>query len=988
MRSCNFTRQFLRRRLYFLAILVGIVFAGVTLPRFGSALRSHVISSSVTCPSFRVIAPIPEARQRSAAACISVGEQDFIYVIGGVEPAGTVTGTIFYGRVFSFGEIESWRTKDQIFQDVVLCDAALVSAHGRLYCLGGDGGGPSVDTVYYAQPQSGTGETEWFTTTPLTVPIYLHAAVLLDDRIYVVGGYQSDPASSIFQAIPDVFSAQILGSGELSGWRQESSLVDLVPGGISAHAAVASQDHQCIYVVGGWLGSYSSGSPHKEVFRACIQGDGTLGKWEPEPEMLPLKPADAVGIYYHTAAIVDGRVFVIGGTVSTTHSRGSSDLVYVASIDASGHLSSWIPCDECLPRRLELHGATVSSSGRLYVIGGRDRSASSVYDAVQFTPLLGFEKLTALGGPVTYGDSVGYTLKLTNLGVRDLGGLVITDTVQANVPAVFEFRNLPGECQVCPYVADTITCAIPSLGLGATERLDFQVVISQPSTTTLLNDLNSFPIPYSKRDAEIDIVGVDPLRTRRNSPVVVLDDSSPSPHMVGILPESPDEGTVIPLEHNLPHHFSNSRLLHTAEVAALSDSREMEPSCMSSGLAPDCGADLRIEKSDDLPSVIAGQVLSYTLLVNNAGPAAAQDVVVVDYIPAGATFVTATSPLSSTTPLSWSLGSIPAETSQEIHMVVQVASGVSGTITNMAVVSSSTWDPQSDNNVDEEETIVVGRADLRIDKSADSSSVAPGGPLTYTLTVTNQGPSDAENVIVIDTLPAGVCDLDFVPPNCSSDPLMCDLGTLPAGDSGQIQINVAVCLTTTGVLTNTAVVTSATRDGNPANNEVKELTVVSERADLCIQKAGDLEKVLPGDELIYTLRVSNYGPSDAKNVVVSDTLPIGVDFRSSMPPLVGGPDPLTWYTGTLAATEVWTIEVTAAVGARASGVLVNAASVTSLVEDSDLSNNRDEAQTFAPVVVTNKAYVCEGRLWCKESNAVINSPFSVYLPMILRAASR
>ena len=82
-----------------------------------------------------------------------------------------------------------------------------------------------------------------------------------------------------------------------------------------------------------------------------------------------------------------------------------------------------------------------------------------------------------------------------------------------------------------------------------------------------------------------------------------------------------------------------------------------------------------------------------------------------------------------------------------------------------------------------------------------------------------------------------------------------------------------------------------------------------------------------------------------------------------------------------------TVEIRAKVGSSASGLLINAANVTSEAADPDLSNNRDEDHALAPVLVTNKAYICEDTSWCKESNTAINSPFNVYLPIIFRAAS-
>jgi hypothetical protein len=455
-----------------------------------TALRSLGLVSRVVegepsiCPAFHAAQSIPDGRERLAAACISVEGQDFVYAVGGRDPEGKITGTVFYTQGPPQYPMGGWKTKNEFFGGAALFDSVIVATHGWLYILGGDNGARSMDSVYRAQPHPGTGDTTWSLTSPLPVPVYLHTAVSLGNRVYVIGGYEYDPGSSISDPVAEVFSAAVVDGGALSSWILEGTLTGQAANGISAHAAVASEDHQCIYVIGGWLGSYSSGTPHNGVFRACVGGSGRLGPWQQEPDGLPLVPEGADGIYYHSASIVDNRVFVIGGTIYKSGSAESTDSIYVGYIDASGHLGDWIVCAHCLPRNLERHGVAAASNGALYVIGGKDRSLGGISNGVLFTPLLSFEKWGTPSGPVTYGNKISYTLQLTNLGVRDLGSCTMTDTVQASDAAVFEFSNLPVECQVYPYAVSTITCAIPSLKLGETTNLGFQVTISEPAAAS------------------------------------------------------------------------------------------------------------------------------------------------------------------------------------------------------------------------------------------------------------------------------------------------------------------------------------------------------------------------------------------------------------------------------------------------------------------------------------------------------------------------
>jgi uncharacterized repeat protein (TIGR01451 family) len=81
---------------------------------------------------------------------------------------------------------------------------------------------------------------------------------------------------------------------------------------------------------------------------------------------------------------------------------------------------------------------------------------------------------------------------------------------------------------------------------------------------------------------------------------------------------------------------------------------------------------------------------------------------------------------------------------------------VGTTLQNRATVSSDTPDPNPVNNTTSVETSIVGRSDLSIRKLASSPVVAAGDELTYTIIVTNAGPSDATSVRVVDVLPAQV----------------------------------------------------------------------------------------------------------------------------------------------------------------------------------------------------------------------------------------
>ena len=111
-------------------------------------------------------------------------------------------------------------------------------------------------------------------------------------------------------------------------------------------------------------------------------------------------------------------------------------------------------------------------------------------------------------------------------------------------------------------------------------------------------------------------------------------------------------------------------------------------------------------------------------------------------------------------------------------------------------------------------------ADLSIDKTANATDIFSGQQLVYTIDVTNNGPDDAVNVEVTDTLPAGATyDLDS--DSCVEAPvgtLTCDLGNIASGGVVSFDITVDVELVASGVINNTASVTSDTDDPELADN--------------------------------------------------------------------------------------------------------------------------------------------------------------------------
>lgn len=368
-------------------------------------------------------------------------------------------------------------------------------------------------------------------------------------------------------------------------------------------------------------------------------------------------------------------------------------------------------------------------------------------------------------------------------------------------------------------------------------------------------------------------------------------------------------------------------------------------------------ANLVVTKRDTEDPVRASEPMTWTLSVSNAGPNDARDVLIVDTLPPGASFESAV----GTGWTCWEISNLvtcrhselAADGTAQLTLVAN-APAEGRTVINTAEVSSDEEDPDEANNVAQEETTVIAQADLAITKRDAVDPVAPHKPLSYYLTVSNAGPSEAVGLVVEDALPNGVAFESASGDGWTCEEALgevrCERARLAAGAQATIVIKV----TAPGderTLVNTASVTSGTEDPLAANDTVTEPTTVSEQADLALTKVDSADPIVPGESFRYVLTASNAGPNAAVDVVVEDTLPTGVAFQAAVG--VGwscakSSDVVRCQTSRLepGATSTITLDVTAPL---AVGQLTNAAQVMSGVYDPHLGNNEAvELTTVAP----------------------------------------
>jgi uncharacterized repeat protein (TIGR01451 family) len=241
-------------------------------------------------------------------------------------------------------------------------------------------------------------------------------------------------------------------------------------------------------------------------------------------------------------------------------------------------------------------------------------------------------------------------------------------------------------------------------------------------------------------------------------------------------------------------------------------------------------ADVSIDLQDS--SARAGEPFFYGFLVGNAGPGTATNVVATVELPTGIELLGegSGSCAQSGRFVTCPLGSIPA--GRGLATIWTLRAPAAGTYTITGSVMADQPDGVSHNNTDSGTITVTPAADIAVAVSDSMDPVKPGQGVTYTTTVTNNGPSTATNVTLLEfwsmSSTKEVFSGGFTTTQGTCTPvgmrLDCQIGTLASGESTTVTI--ALKPRGGGVLTLTASASATEPDPDAANNSETEATTV------------------------------------------------------------------------------------------------------------------------------------------------------------------
>ncbi len=251
-------------------------------------------------------------------------------------------------------------------------------------------------------------------------------------------------------------------------------------------------------------------------------------------------------------------------------------------------------------------------------------------------------------------------------------------------------------------------------------------------------------------------------------------------------------------------------------------------------------ADLAVSILDQADPVPPGSSAIYTVTATNNGPDGATGVEVaisVTFDPEGptgagpATIQSATGPGWNCTTGAGTANCTRAAMAalEEFPITVQAAAPQVGILTASAEISGAEEDPATGNNEAQHTTdVAVPPADISVTKTHGPPTPLAGSDLTYTITVTNDGPAAATGVTVDDTLPAGLTLVSATPSQGSctgTSAIHCDLGSLSPGS--QATVTIVARPAAAGSVSNTATAASDQPDPSPGNNEDTDTATVA-----------------------------------------------------------------------------------------------------------------------------------------------------------------
>ncbi|KZX11125.1 DUF7507 domain-containing protein [Methanobrevibacter filiformis] len=401
--------------------------------------------------------------------------------------------------------------------------------------------------------------------------------------------------------------------------------------------------------------------------------------------------------------------------------------------------------------------------------------------------------------------------------------------------------------------------------------------------------------------------------------------------------------------------IGNNSVTNTANITTdQKNINNQNQSTITNNISKDVNITL-IKVSNTTGTANIGDTIKYTITITNKGLTNATGVYVTDKLNTTmlgfASSNVSKGSYNSGTGI-WAVGNLNPGETVTLTIIATIIS--SGTITNVANVTSNQNNTDDNNGTDNNtinvtnNTNVTNNVNLSVVKVSNVTGIANvGDTITYTITVANNGNVNATNVIVTDKLNTTM--LRFINSNASKGQYnnttgLWTIGNLNSGETATL--NIIATIINDGTITNVANVTSDQNNTNTDNGTGNATINVTNYVNVSVVKVSNVTGIVNiGDNITYTITVTNHGSTNATGVFVTDKLNNTMLSFVSSSANRGNYDNNTgiWTIGSLGAGETVVLNITTTI--IGSGRLTNIANV---ITD---QNNTDNGTTNSTINV-------------------------------------
>jgi uncharacterized repeat protein (TIGR01451 family) len=598
---------------------------------------------------------------------------------------------------------------------------------------------------------------------------------------------------------------------------------------------------------------------------------------------------------------------------------GGSGFTLAEGESASVHVFGTTDAEDC---GVLSNTATVSASNEA---ADSDTNNSDTATITVNCPEISITK-TADQGTVSAGDTIGFTITVTNSGAGTASGVTVTDTLPSD-PGLGWTIDAANSDAGCSIAAGTLTCNFGSLAPGASKH----VHITSPTTAASCGTVDNTASVTTSNDGSdsadasitVDCPNVTVLKTADEG---TIDAGDTAAFTIVVTNEGPGTAHDVTLTDTLPAGITwiedspdcsitagvmscdfgdladgATRTIHvtgetdaadcgvlsnTAVVAASNEALvSIGDNLSTAEITVDC-PEISITKTPDAGTVNAGEDVGFTIEATNTGDGTAHGVTVTDTLPTDPGLSWTVDAVNSDAGcsiasgvLTCDWGDLASGASKSVHIVSPTTAESCGTVDNTASVTTT-----NDGSDSADASITVDCPDVFVAKTADANLVENGDAIGFTITVGNDGPGTATGVTLTDTLPTNgglAWSIDLIdgqapgaqaPCAIANGALTCAFGDMAEGDSHTVHLTSPTDGTSCGAVDNTAVVDALNEPNTPAftaNNEASaSLTVICPA--IHIEKTVDPKSGAPGDTVTYTYVVTNIGDTTLFDISVDD----------------------------------------------------------------------------------------------------------------------